>query len=152
MKIGRYSCIIAVIPAPETPPKINKGGSQHQLEAMNADSNAPKLAKRSLRPAETPSVDGCCVAHGDLTVVDAQQSAAGAGPGIVSSDMVLPVCFLNFHFFFYLCFESMLDNGRDQLFDRDLIRIEFDEQQIEVFIRFKLSFPLVFDRLDTFKL
>ncbi|MBI2481626.1 MAG: hypothetical protein HYV60_24165 [Planctomycetia bacterium] len=48
MKIGRYSCITAVIPAPETPPKINKGGSQHQLEAMKADSNAPKLAKRSL--------------------------------------------------------------------------------------------------------
>ncbi|MCH9002343.1 MAG: hypothetical protein IIC02_07190 [Planctomycetes bacterium] len=45
MKIGGLSFTNAVIPAPETPPKI-KGGSQHQLEAMNADSNAPKLAKR----------------------------------------------------------------------------------------------------------
>ncbi len=47
MKIGRFSCINAIIPAPEIPPKINKGGNQHQLDAMNAESNAPKLAKRS---------------------------------------------------------------------------------------------------------
>ena len=46
----------------------------------------------------------------------------------------------------------MLGNCRDQLFDRDLLRVVLDEQQIEVFIRFQFSFPLVFDRLDTFKL
>ena len=46
----------------------------------------------------------------------------------------------------------MLGNCRYQLFGRDLLRIEINEQQIEVFIRFKLSFPLVFYRLDTFKL
>jgi len=38
-----------VIPAPEIPPRINKGGSQHQLDAINAESSAPKLAKRSAR-------------------------------------------------------------------------------------------------------
>jgi len=59
---------------------------------MNAESNAPKLAKRSLRPHEAlSSIGRCCVAHGDLTLVDAQQSAAGAGPGTVSSDMGLPI-------------------------------------------------------------
>ncbi len=41
--------MIVVIPAPEMPPKINKGGNQHQLEAINAESNAPKLAKRCER-------------------------------------------------------------------------------------------------------
>ncbi|MDA1051332.1 MAG: hypothetical protein O3C40_12750 [Planctomycetota bacterium] len=91
MKIGRYSCITAVIPAPETPPKINKGGSQHQLEAIKADSSAPKLAKRSLRPDETFSSSGrCCVAHGDAAVVDAQQSAAGVTLGMGSLDMRQP--------------------------------------------------------------
>jgi hypothetical protein len=49
MKSGRYASNAAVIPAPEIPPRINKGGSQHQLEAMNAESNAPKLANRSER-------------------------------------------------------------------------------------------------------
>ena len=93
MKIGRYSCITAVIPAPETPPKINKGGSQHQLEAMKADSSAPKLAKRSPRPDEAFSLtDRGCVAHGDLVVVDAQQS--GAGLGIESLDMIPPILVL----------------------------------------------------------
>jgi hypothetical protein len=91
MKIGRYSCITAVIPAPETPPKINKGGSQHQLEAMKADSNAPKLAKRSPRPDEASPAIGCCgVAHGDAAVVVVQQSAAGAALGMGSLDMLLP--------------------------------------------------------------
>jgi hypothetical protein len=83
----------AVIPAPETPPRINKGGSQHQLEAMNADSNAPKLAKRSLRPDDvfSSSIGRTSVTHGDFAVVDAQQSATGVGPGMVSSDMVRPI-------------------------------------------------------------
>ncbi len=40
MKIGRYSSRMVIIPAPEIPPKINKGGNQHQLDAMNAESNA----------------------------------------------------------------------------------------------------------------
>ena len=68
-----------VIPAPETPPRINKGGSQHQLEAMNAESSAPRLANP---PA--PSWDaavglaGSFVAHGDVLLVVAQQSAAAA--------------------------------------------------------------------------
>jgi hypothetical protein len=35
---------MVIIPAPEIPPKINKGGSQHQLDAMHAANNAPKLA------------------------------------------------------------------------------------------------------------
>lgn len=87
--MGRYSCIIAVIPAPETPPKINKGGSQHQLEAMKAESSAPKLAKRSLRPVdEVDSSSGrSCVAHGDAAVVDAQQSATGVVLGMGWSDI-----------------------------------------------------------------
>ena len=56
MKIGRYCSAKVVIPAPEIPPKINRGGSQHQLDAMNAESNAPKLAKPSLRPEEAPAL------------------------------------------------------------------------------------------------
>jgi hypothetical protein len=72
---------MVTIPAPEIPPKISKGGSQHQLDAMNADSSAPKLAKRSLRPRVTlPSSDSLSVAPGDLGCFDAQQSAAGAVP------------------------------------------------------------------------
>lgn len=46
----------------------------------------------------------------------------------------------------------MLGDCRFQLFDRDLLLIKSDKQQIEVFVRFQLSFPLVFDRLDTVKL
>lgn len=72
-----------VIPAPEIPPKINKGGSQHQLEAMNAESNAPKLAKRP--PVPPPSV-----APGDLGCFDAQQSGAGASFGVGSSFIANP--------------------------------------------------------------
>ncbi len=49
MRIGRYASIAVIIPAPEIPPKINTGGNQHQLDAMNAESKAPKLAKFSLR-------------------------------------------------------------------------------------------------------
>jgi len=46
----------------------------------------------------------------------------------------------------------MLGNCRYQLFERNLLRIVRDKQQIEVFLRFQLSFPLVFDRLDPVKL
>jgi hypothetical protein len=163
MKIGRYSCITAVIPAPETPPKINKGGSQHQLEAMKADSNAPKLAKRSPRPDEpTASIGCCCVAHGDLAVVVAQQSAAGVGPGIVSSDMVRPTLLFSIDagarrptllvFVLQFRLESMFGNRRYELFERDQFRIVSDKQQIEILLRFRLSLPLVFHRLDTVKL
>ncbi|MFT5524435.1 MAG: hypothetical protein ACI9G1_000894 [Pirellulaceae bacterium] len=70
------------------PPKINKGGSQHQLDAMNADSRAPKLAKPSPRVEAVTcslvgvslvgvSLVGVSVAHGDLVGPTAQQSAAG---------------------------------------------------------------------------
>jgi hypothetical protein len=47
---------MVTIPAPEIPPKINKGGNQHQLDAMNAVSNAPKLAKLPAPPDELPRV------------------------------------------------------------------------------------------------
>jgi hypothetical protein len=47
MNVVRYSAKYVVIPAPEMPPRINKGGSQHQLDAMNADNNAVKLESRS---------------------------------------------------------------------------------------------------------
>jgi hypothetical protein len=49
MRNGRYASTAVIIPAPEIPPKINTGGNQHQLDAMNAESSAPKLAKLSLR-------------------------------------------------------------------------------------------------------
>jgi hypothetical protein len=59
---------------------------------MNADSNAPKLAKRSVRPDETSSSVGReFVAHGDLTLVDPQQSATGVGAGTVSSNILQPI-------------------------------------------------------------
>ena len=56
MKIGRNRSIAVVIPAPEMPPRINKGGNQHQLDAMNAESNAPKRAKPSRRFGDSPSL------------------------------------------------------------------------------------------------
>ena len=118
---------------------------------MNADSNAPKLAKRSLRPGDAlSSTRRFSVAHGDVTSVDAQQS--GAGPGVVSSDMMLPRVLGFYCFFFHLGFESMLGDCRFQLFDCDLLLIESDKQQIQVVVRFQFPFPLVFDRLDTVKL
>jgi len=76
MNRERYSSIKLVIPAPEIPPKINKGGNQHQLEATNAESNAPKLAKRSARPdpiAPFPLAADC-----DTLGSADQQSGAGA--------------------------------------------------------------------------
>ena len=39
-----------------------------------------------------------------------------------------------------------------QLFGRDLVRSIPDEQQVQILIRLYLAFPLVFHRLDTFKL
>ena len=66
MKAGRYASKAVVIPAPEIPPKINKGGNQHQLEAINADSSAPRLAKLSLRCDAVPrSLGWSSVAPGD---------------------------------------------------------------------------------------
>lgn len=41
---------------------------------------------------------------------------------------------------------------RDQLFDYRFIGIIGDEQQIQIFIRFDLARPFVFDRLHTVKL
>jgi hypothetical protein len=91
MNSGRNCSIIVIIPAPETPPRINKGGNQHQLDAMNADSNAPKLANRSLRFAAIPSpLVEASVAPGDLGCFGVQQSAAGVGTGNVSSGMIGP--------------------------------------------------------------
>jgi hypothetical protein len=45
---------MVIIPAPEIPPKINKGGNQHQLDAIKADSNAPKLANPLSRLEASP--------------------------------------------------------------------------------------------------
>ncbi len=60
--------------------------------------------------------------------------------------------FIHFRVFFHLGFEPMLDDFCDQLFRRDHLRIVSDKQQVEIFLRFQLSFPFVFDRLDTVKL
>lgn len=86
IKIGRYFSNAAVIPAPEIPPKINKGGSQHQLDAINAESSTPKLAYFSLRPGEAsaPVFVGFSIAHGDGCDLGVQQSGAGATSGLVS--------------------------------------------------------------------
>ena len=60
--------------------------------------------------------------------------------------------FIQFSVFFHLGFESVLDDLCDQLFLRELVCIVSDKQQVEIFLRFQLSFPFVFDRLDTVKL
>ena len=71
---------MVIIPAPEMPPSINKGGSQHQLDAMQAANNAPKLAYRSAR--SEPSAGGFdeSVAPGDSTLLGTQQSAWDCSP------------------------------------------------------------------------
>ena len=69
---------------------MSKGGSQHQLEAMNAESNAPKLAKPSARPDDTSSPTAfCSVAHGDPAVAEDQQSGAEACVGFFSSSVMV---------------------------------------------------------------
>jgi len=73
------------------PPRINRGGNQHQLDAMKAESNAPKLANPSARFDGTPwSLDCVSVTPGDSACFDAQQSVADFPTGSVSWDMVLP--------------------------------------------------------------
>jgi hypothetical protein len=52
----------------------------------------------------------------------------------------------------HFCGEPLLADRLHQLVNRDFARAITDKQQIEVFIRLDLSFPFVFDRLDTFKL
>lgn len=126
-----------VIPAPEIPPRISKGGSQHQLDAMNADSNAPKLAKPWARPDGALSLFiGGFAAHCDVEVDDAQQSGA-AVVSCSSSAMLL----ILFHF----RGESMGFDGLRHLIDCDLAWVVTHEQHIQVFIRFNFAFPLVFN-------
>lgn len=48
--------------------------------------------------------------------------------------------------------ESVSFDRTAQLFDRHLLRLVSYEQQIEIFFRLDLSFPLVFHQLDTVKL
>ena len=59
-----------------------------------------------------------------------------------------PRLFLLYHF----RGEPMLFDRLRQLVFRNLFRLISYEQQIQVFVRFDLSFPLVFYRLNTMKL
>jgi broad specificity polyphosphatase/5'/3'-nucleotidase SurE len=55
---------------------------------MNAESNAPKLARVSPRPEALPwSTDGASVAPGDSVGLGVQQSGAGVSGDSVSSGM-----------------------------------------------------------------
>jgi len=81
--------MVETIPAPEIPPNINKGGSQHQLDAMNADSSAPKLANAAPRLAAPSSVVSSFVAHGDSDCWFDQQSPDDVTGRMLSSDISL---------------------------------------------------------------
>lgn len=111
---------------------------------MNADSNAPKLAKPSARcDVPPPSLSDFSAAHGDA-LVDAQQSSAASTNG--SSDIVLLL--------FHDRSEAMFFHCGLQLFDCNPVGTVANEQQVQIQIvnGDHVPFKLVFNRLDTFKL
>jgi hypothetical protein len=110
---------------------------------MNAESNAPKLAKPA-RPVEAfSSFAGGSAAHGDVAFFPAQQSAVDSGSRGSSAMLI---------FLLHFCGKPMLADRLHQLVDRNIARAITDKQQIEVFFRLDLSVPFVFDRRHTFKL
>lgn len=118
------------------PPKINRGGNQHQLDAIKAESSAPKLANLSLRPDDTlASPDWFTVAHGDCGELVAQQSCPGATSALVS--------FMRLH----LCLKTLVLYFCQQRVDCHAAAVERDMQQVGI----HAAIPIVFDQYHALK-